>query len=186
MLITLLKAGAGIAMGAGLGAMLGSTRSCETGGCPLTANPRRGAIYGGVMGLLLTLAFTPPSGKVIDSDSGIVEIAGAAHFKEQVEQAAEPVVVYFHAPWCGVCRRVGPTMNELARAHGEEAVFLSVNTDENSELAQEFSVQYLPTSIVLRDGREEARFVGVFDKTQLVEQLRTQQTASRNPSFSPH
>jgi hypothetical protein len=39
------------------GALLGHTRSCETGGCPLTATPWRGAIYGGVIGLLVALAW---------------------------------------------------------------------------------------------------------------------------------
>ncbi|MFO7975640.1 MAG: DUF6132 family protein [Candidatus Hydrogenedentota bacterium] len=181
MLVSLLKIGAGVAIGAGLGAMLGRTRSCETGGCPLTANPRRGAIYGGVMGLLLTLAFASPSGPVLEPDSGIIEIANAAQFNERVEQSAGPVVAYFHAPWCGACRRVGPVISELARAHGEEAVFLGVNTDEHPELARELAIEYLPTSIVFRDGREEARFIGAFDKSQLLKLFPSQQTASRYP-----
>lgn len=186
MVVPILRIGVAVAIGAGLGAMLGSTRSCETGGCPLTANPRRGAIYGGLMGLLMAFAFASPTGPIIEADSGIVQVSSTAQFKEHVAETTGPVVVYFHAPWCGACRQVGPTINELARNHGQTAVFLGVNTDENPELAQEFAVQYLPTSIVFRDGREKARFVGAFDKTQLLELLETQQTASRTPLTSPH
>ncbi len=46
----------GVALGAGVGALLGATGSCTGGACPLTANPMRGAIWGGVMGLSMALA----------------------------------------------------------------------------------------------------------------------------------
>ena len=46
----------GVAVGSALGALLGATRSCSDGGCPLTANPLRGAIWGGLMGLFMVLA----------------------------------------------------------------------------------------------------------------------------------
>ena len=47
-----------VGIGSAVGALMGSTRSCESGGCPLTANPWRGGIYGGVMGLLFALSST--------------------------------------------------------------------------------------------------------------------------------
>lgn len=53
----------GVVIGIVLGGLLGSTRSCEDGGCPLTANPLRGSIYGGVMGLLFTLSVFSGVGK---------------------------------------------------------------------------------------------------------------------------
>jgi hypothetical protein len=52
----------GVLIGAGLGALLGSTRSCESGACPLTATPWRGALYGAFIGLLFGLSMgTSPS-----------------------------------------------------------------------------------------------------------------------------
>ena len=65
-------------------------------------------------------------------------------------------------------------------------MFLGLNTDENPDLAQEFAVQYLPTTIVFRGGREEARFVGAFDSRHLLELLQPEQTASRSTLTSPH
>ncbi len=186
MLIPVLKIGTAVAIGAGIGAMIGSTRSCESGGCPLTANPRRGAIYGGLMGLLFGFVLLQPSGPSLAPDSGIIEVESAAHFSETVEQPNGTVVAYFHAPWCGTCRRVGPVISDVARNHSRDATFLAVNTDDNPDVAQELSVQYLPTSIVFRNGRETARFVGVFDTAQLLEVIHPQHTASRKPLTSPH
>ncbi len=48
----------GAAIGGVLGGLMGSTRSCGDGGCPLTANPRRGAIYGAIMGTLFALSIS--------------------------------------------------------------------------------------------------------------------------------
>lgn len=53
----MVKIAIGVVVGAVVGAAMGATRSCETGGCPLTANPYRGAIYGAVMGFLLASSF---------------------------------------------------------------------------------------------------------------------------------
>lgn len=55
-----LKIVIGMAVGSALGGLLGATRSCADDGCPLTANPLRGAIWGGLMGLLAVLAITAP------------------------------------------------------------------------------------------------------------------------------
>jgi hypothetical protein len=65
----------GLAIGAGLGALLGSTRSCETGGCPLTANPWRGAAYGAFVGLLfgLSMAGSSPAGERETPDEALTE-----------------------------------------------------------------------------------------------------------------
>ncbi len=50
----------GTVVGALIGALLGSTRSCADGGCPLTANPTRGAVWGGLIGMLMALAAAGP------------------------------------------------------------------------------------------------------------------------------
>ena len=55
---TLINVAVGALVGGALGGLLGSTRSCEDGGCPLTATPGRGAVYGAVMGILLALSFS--------------------------------------------------------------------------------------------------------------------------------
>ena len=53
-----LKIVIGVPAGSAVGALLGATRSCEGGGCPLTANPLRGALWGGLMGLFAALAMS--------------------------------------------------------------------------------------------------------------------------------
>ncbi|MGI6458985.1 MAG: DUF6132 family protein [Candidatus Hydrogenedentales bacterium] len=182
MAVTILRIVLGVALGAGFGAVLGSARSCETGGCPLTANPRRGAIYGGLMGLLIAFAFAPASKPVIEADSGIVEVTSSAQFAELVQASEKPVFAYFHAPWCGACRQSGPIVNELARNHAGAVLFLGIDTDKNSELAREHAVQYLPTSLVFREGREAARIMGTFDKGQVLHELLPPDSPQAGPS----
>lgn len=73
MIKTILLFALPILIGAGLGALLGSTRSCETGACPLTATPWRGALYGGVMGLLLALSGLRPDPPAANAPAQVEE-----------------------------------------------------------------------------------------------------------------
>jgi len=53
----------GAAIGIAFGALLGSTRSCADGGCPLTANWKRGAVWGGALGILFAMSLGPPAAR---------------------------------------------------------------------------------------------------------------------------
>lgn len=161
-----------VAAGAALGGLLGSTRSCEDGGCPLTANPKRGALYGGFMGFVLALSagwVTPlTSGNVaaFDPAGPVKETATAAQFEQD---AATPgkTLVYFYADWCGACQKSKPTLAAVAAEHSDKASFRSVNVDGVPELSKRFNVQYLPTFVVLEDGKEVQRLVGVASEEEL-------------------
>ena len=66
------------------------------------------------------------------------------------------VLVDFFAAWCGPCNVLGPILNELVNAK-----VVKVNTDESQNLAVQHSVEALPTVILLNDGVEVSRFVGL-------------------------
>lgn len=110
-----------ILIGAALGGAIGFKRSCTTGGCPFTANPRRGAVWGGIMGLAFSVAFLggsiSPSAKSGHANAPAPpEIASKEEFETQVLQKPGMAVVYFHAPWCPACKRYAPVVNGLASA----------------------------------------------------------------------
>ena len=65
----------GLVIGIAIGGLMGSTRSCDSGGCPLTANPWRGALFGGILGCLFALSFATEPNKpaVRDTDSAHLE-----------------------------------------------------------------------------------------------------------------
>jgi len=76
-------------------------------------------------------------------------------------------LVDFWAPWCGPCRMQGPVLAELAEELAGAATIAKVNVDEAPRLAERFGVRAIPLLVLLSDGREVARFVGLQSKSDL-------------------
>jgi thioredoxin len=145
-----------VAIGAGIGAMIGRTRSCETGACPLTANPRRGALWGGFLGLLLAFVAGPSGhGYVGSVEAPIRQIATSAELDAALADApSHRGLVVFHAEWCGACRRLEPTVEALAAELGARHAIMAVDVEASPELANRYGVRSLPTIVVLEAGTD--------------------------------
>jgi thioredoxin 1 len=159
-------------IGGSLGALLGYFGRCNSGACPLTANCRRGAIYGAVVASLVYLV----SGQGGNTSEMNQSTANVKHitdsdFDAEVTQAALPVVVDFYATWCGPCRQLAPTMDGLADQYAGKIKFVKVNVDESPKLAQQFQVEGIPMLLFLRDGKPEETSVGLLTKADLVRHL---------------
>lgn len=90
-----------------------------------------------------------------------------AEFPAKVLQSAVPVLVDFWAPWCGPCRMVAPSLEELAGEYAGRLVIAKVNTDEDAINAQRLRVQGIPTLVFFAGGREVDRVVGALPKAAL-------------------
>lgn len=146
-----------LAVGGGLGALLGRFGSCASGSCPLTANWKRGAIYGAVLGLLFHFAsggsYQPPKN---------VKAISEAEFDAEVTRAGQPVVVDFYAPWCAPCKTLSPRLDALAGEFSGKIKFVSVNVDQAQALAAKFNVQGIPMLLFLgKDGEVLDSSVGL-------------------------
>ncbi len=89
----------------------------------------------------------------------------AVHLKtadfDAAVSAAPLALVDFWASWCGPCKMLGPTIEELADAYDGRALVAKVNVDEEPDLARRFGVMSIPTVVVLKGGQELTRVVGV-------------------------
>ncbi len=92
------------------------------------------------------------------------------NFQEEVMKSDKPVLLDFWASWCGPCRMVSPTVDEIAEEMSSIKVG-KVNVDEQQELAAAFNVMSIPTLIVMRNGKVVDQAVGVRPKHQIVSMI---------------
>lgn len=155
-----------LAIGGGLGALLGRFKQCKPGACPLTANWKRGAIYGAVLGLVFHLASGGGFSRY-EAPKHVKPIA-EADFDAEVMQAGKPVVVDFYAPWCGPCKILSPRLDKLAGEFGDRIKFVAVNVDQAPALAAKFNVQGIPAlRFIGKDGKVADTSVGLISEQAL-------------------
>lgn len=97
-----------------------------------------------------------------------VHVSGQSQFEELLEDH-HVVLADFYADWCGPCKMLEPTVEDIAAE--TDAVVAKVDVDTHQTLAQEYQVQGVPTLYLSVDGEASERMVGVQDKTTLVEKI---------------
>jgi thioredoxin 1 len=90
-----------------------------------------------------------------------------ANFKSNVLESAEPVVVDFWAEWCGPCKMIAPSLEEIATELAGKVKIAKLNIDENPELAAQFGVRSIPTLMLFKGGEVSDVKVGALPKTAL-------------------
>jgi thioredoxin len=96
----------------------------------------------------------------------------AANFPRDVLNSLQPVLVDFWAPWCGPCRVLAPTIEELAGEFAGQATVGKVNVDDNPQLAAQYGIRSIPTVLLFKAGQVVDQTVGVVPKPVLAEKLR--------------
>ncbi|SDA94581.1 thioredoxin [Mesorhizobium qingshengii] len=90
-----------------------------------------------------------------------------SNFQTAVLDASVPVVVDFWAEWCGPCKMIAPSLEDIATELGAKVKIAKLNIDENPELAAQFGVRSIPTLVIFKGGAEADRKIGAAPKTSL-------------------
>ena len=91
----------------------------------------------------------------------------SANFQSEVLESAEPVVVDFWAEWCGPCKMIAPSLEEISSELAGKVKIAKLNIDENPDLAAKFGVRSIPTLAIFKGGEVADIKVGAAPKTAL-------------------
>ena len=90
------------------------------------------------------------------------------NFEKEVMEAEEPVLIAFWANWCGPCRMMSPVIDKIAEEMGDKVKVCKVNVDENHELAEKYEIMTIPAFIIVKNGAETGRTIGVQPKEDIL------------------
>ncbi len=88
-------------------------------------------------------------------------------FETDVLNASGPVLVDFWAEWCGPCRMIAPSLEELSEELGEKVTIAKLNIDENPDAPAKYGVRGIPTMILFKNGEPAATKVGAEPKSRI-------------------
>jgi len=177
----------GLLLGGAVGTMLGWFGNCSTGGCPLTANPWRGALYGMVLGGLFAFSLGGSRSTTLEVDEQTL-IRNRNDWEQKVRQSQGLVLVDYYSDYCPPCRKLAPTMENLVSRYGDRVGIYLVNVRKHPRLAREADISGTPTVVLYRDGRELTRLVGLYapeDYETLLENYLPPATGDEHAPESP-
>lgn len=90
-----------------------------------------------------------------------------AKFDAEVLKSKLPVVVDFFAPWCGPCKILAPILEDLADKYADKITFAKVDTDVEEQLALDYNITSVPTTLVFVNGALEERIPGAIPKAKM-------------------
>ena len=98
--------------------------------------------------------------------------ANSQNFEEEVIKSEKIVLVDFYADWCGPCKMLSPIIDEVAEENDDIKV-VKVNVDDSQDLAMKYQVMSIPTLVVIKNGSEINRSVGLIDKAQILNLIKS-------------
>lgn len=94
-----------------------------------------------------------------------------ANFETEVLKSDKPVLIDFWAEWCGPCRAIAPTIDELAGEYSGKVKVMKLNVDENPEVPGKFRIRGIPTLLMFKNGQLVDQLVGAHPKTSIAEMM---------------
>ena len=89
----------------------------------------------------------------------------------EVLASCKPVVIDFWATWCGPCRVLGPTVEEVAEEYADKAIVAKCNVDDCEDISMKYGIRNIPTLVFIKNGEVVDRTVGVVSKQDIVSRI---------------
>ncbi len=99
-----------------------------------------------------------------------IEITDAT-FEQEVLKSDVPVLVDFWAEWCGPCKMIAPTVEEIANEYEGKVKVGKVDVDNNMQSAANFSIRSIPTLLIFKDGQVVDSIIGAVPKSEITRRL---------------
>lgn len=93
------------------------------------------------------------------------------NFEKEVIKSDIPVIVDFWATWCGPCKMIAPILEEIAKEYDGKIKVAKANVDEQMDLALEYKVEAIPTLFYFKDGKMQAKSVGLMTKNEILQKV---------------
>ena len=126
-------------------------------------------IIAAILGGLFLIARAKMKNIPVVADNANILTLTEKNFQHQTKNKL--ILVYFWASWCALCRMMAPVLNEVADELAGNSYIGKVNIEEYQSLAQKFQVRNIPTLVLLKNGMEVNRFVGIKNKEFLLQQI---------------
>jgi thioredoxin 1 len=93
-------------------------------------------------------------------------------FEEEILKASTPAMVDFWAEWCGPCKMVAPTVEELAKEYKGKIKIAQMNVDQNRATPQRYGIRNIPTLILFKGGEVAQTIIGAHPKAHIDGELK--------------
>ncbi len=90
------------------------------------------------------------------------------NFETEVIKAGKPVIVDFWAEWCGPCKQIAPTLEEISEEMSDQVTIAKLNIDSEINSGVKYGIRGIPTMLLFKDGELKATKVGATTKSNIV------------------
>ena len=128
-----------------------------------------------IVGMILLSIFLNNRNKVeiSNEEESTMEVmkVTSANFEEEVLNSNKTVLIDFYADWCGPCKMFSPIVESVA-TENENIKVVKIDVDNEQDLAIKYQVMSIPTTIIIKNGQEVNRVVGMVSKSDLIEMVK--------------